>query len=176
MSLYWDPATVLTPADRTGWYGRWPDLHWANVPGPVWTGETDNCWTGRLHAPANILYGGEYLTEFVYRQPRTPAEVRAVVTAAGEDPFGGYGFDGDERWTPETVRGWWRDRGRVTTHVAELIRLWEASECPYDREAAGGAREFRAYLAGPLAQDLRIYLFWLLERRSPLPGEPLPGL
>lgn len=83
VSLYRDPTIALTPDQRADFRGRWDDLLWLNVPGPFWTGETDTCWTGRLHAPNHVLYGGEYLTEFVYRQPRTATEVAALADAAG---------------------------------------------------------------------------------------------
>ncbi|HWS37741.1 MAG TPA: hypothetical protein VN408_34050, partial [Actinoplanes sp.] len=82
VSLYWDPATALTVGQRAEFKGRWDDLLWLNVPGPFWAGETDICWTGRLHAPDHVLYGGEYFTEFVYRQPRTATEVAALADAA----------------------------------------------------------------------------------------------
>ncbi|GLY04062.1 hypothetical protein [Actinoplanes sp. NBRC 101535] len=176
MSLYWDPTGALTPGQREDFRGRWEDLLWLNVPGPFWTGETDNGWTGRMYAPGHVLYGGEHFTEFVFRQPRTTAEVAAVVAAAGDDPFGGYGCDGDDRWTPETVRAWWQDRDRAVEHVEGLRRQWTDGERADEREAADGLADFASYLDGSLREDLRIYLFWLIERRSPRPGEPLPAL
>ncbi|MEO3747464.1 hypothetical protein [Plantactinospora sp. B5E13] len=175
MTLYWDPTTAMRPEQRVGFDGRWEELLWLNVPGPFWTGQTDNCWTGRLHAPSNVLYGGEYVTEFVFRQPRTPAEVNALLDAAWEDPYGGYGCDGDDRWTPATVRAWWRERGRVREHLDDLLPRWSAGRAE-EQEAAEGLRDFRSYLAGPLATDLRRYLFWLEERRSPTPVDVLPDL
>ena len=36
--------------------------------------------------------------------------------AAKADPYRGYACDGDQRWTAESVRDWWRDRARVTEH------------------------------------------------------------
>ncbi|WP_263653410.1 hypothetical protein [Streptomyces sp. SMS_SU21] len=41
---------------------------------------------------------------------------------------------------------------------------------------ATAVRDYESYLAGSLAADLRIYLFWLEEGRSPPPGERLPDL
>lgn len=39
-----------------GYHGeKWEDRHWRNVPGPFYTGQTDNGWTGRVHAPRNVL-------------------------------------------------------------------------------------------------------------------------
>ncbi|GAA2048472.1 hypothetical protein [Polymorphospora rubra] len=176
VSLYWDPTSALTPEQRGDFRGRWDDLLWLNVPGPFWTGETDTCWTGRLHAPEHVLYGGEYFSEFVYRQPRTTAEVAALAEAAWDDPFGGYGCDGDDRWTPDAVRIWWRERDRVIQYVEQLSQRWIASERADEREAAAGLQDFASYLVGPLSDDLRIYLYWLIERRSPNPSDRLPPL
>lgn len=176
MPLYWDPTTALTAEQRGEFKGRWEDLLWLNVPGPFWTGETDNCWTGRLHAPGHVLYGGEYFTEFVYRQPRNPAEVKALADAARDDPFGGYGCDGDDRWTPDTVRTWWQERSRVTEYVEALHQQWIEGDRPEERDAAIGLKDYAEYLGGTLQEDLRIYLFWLIERCSPTPEDRLPSL
>ncbi|MET9633719.1 hypothetical protein ABZX92_40300 [Lentzea sp. NPDC006480] len=155
---------------------KWAQKHWLNVPGPVYTGETDNCWTGRLAAPRHVLYGGEHQNEFVYRQPRTPAEFECVEAAAAEDPWGGYAFDGDTRWTPEAVRAWWDQRGEVEKHITELIETWSAEEHRLSHEAVEGARDFLAYLAGDLEADLRAYIFRLEKGRCPGAGDQLPDL
>src|SRR5262249_23564321 len=154
----WDPTSALTPDQRAEFKGRWNDLLWLNVPGPFWTGETNTCWTGRLHAPDHVLYGGKYFTEFGYRQPRTATQVAALADAAWEDRFGGYGCDGDDRWTPETFRAWWRERDRVVEHVEQQHRQWVASDRADEQEAAAGLRDFASYVDGPLHDDLRIYL------------------
>jgi hypothetical protein len=36
--------------------------------------------------------------------------------------------------------------------------------------------DYAAYIEGELAQHLRVYMFWLEERRSPGPMERLPPL
>ncbi|MGW1995216.1 ferredoxin [Embleya sp. NPDC001921] len=181
MTLYFDAAAELFDA-HPSYDGRWEDRLWLNVPGPAYGGETDNCATGRLEAPRHIHYGGEYFGEYVYRQPRTPDEVRSVLGAIEADPFGGYGCDGDLRWTPELVREWWRDRGRVLEYLRDQAHEWEGYDrwCPEQR-AAEGARDFAAYITGGtdsgcLETDLRIYLHWLQERRSPTPKDSLPDL
>jgi hypothetical protein len=176
VSLYWDPITTLTRKQRVAFQGQWEDLLWLNVPGPFWTGTTDTCWTGRIAAPDHVLYGGEFQTEFVYRQPRTPTEVSRLAEAARTDPFQGYGLDGDTRWTPDTLRAWWHDRHRISRHLDELQQLWAQRNYPDDREAITGLHDFAAYLAGPLQEHLRIYLYWLLEHRSPTPNDRLPDL
>ncbi|MER6347675.1 ferredoxin [Streptomyces sp. NPDC001595] len=175
MELYFDPVPLLGDA-RTSFGGRWPDRKWLNVPGPFYGAETDNCGTGRIHAPGLVLYEGEHFTEYVYRQPRTTDELRQLVTAAGEDPYGGYGCDGDEHWTPATVREWWRDRGRVREHLIERRAAWEADDEKSGQDTAAAALDYAAYLDGELAGHLRLYLFWLDERRAPTPTDRLPRL
>ncbi|MFD4669349.1 hypothetical protein ACFWNN_06400 [Lentzea sp. NPDC058450] len=155
---------------------RWADKHWLNVPGPFYTGMTDNCWTGRLHAPRHVLYGGEYYNEFIYRQPRTPDEIHAVREAAEQDPFDGYAYDGDERWTPEAVRAWWHGRDEVVEHVTGLIAEWSAEASGQTLDAAAGGRDFLAYLAGDLEADLRAYVFRLENGRDPAANDRVPEL
>lgn len=181
MTLYFDAAAVLFQV-YPSCNGRWEDRLWLNVPGPVYGAQTDNCATGRLEAPRHIHYGGEYFTEYVYRQPRTPDEVRDVRSAIEADPMDGYAWDGDQRWTPELVREWWRDRERILEYLRDQVHEWER----YDRwipnqRAVEGALDFAAYIAGgtdsgSLETDLQIYLYWLQEHRSPTPADRLPEL
>ncbi|MDO0930266.1 ferredoxin [Streptomyces sp. DG2A-72] len=176
MTLYFDPMTTVHSRDHNAFRGRWEDRLWLNVPGPFYGGETDTCWTGRLAAPAHVLYGGEYLTEYVYRQPRTPAETAVLVDAAGDDPFGGYGCDGDSRWTPEAVREWWRNRGQVLQYLSDQRSTWDESDAAQGQDIAAAVRDFESYIGGGLASDLQIYLYWLEKRQSPDPGDRLPEL
>lgn len=171
------PGTIqVLPEPETYLLGSWPERSWQSVPGPLYGGGTDTCWTGRLVAPAHILYDDESGEEFVYRQPRAPEQVRAVLFAALNDPFGGYGWDGDQHWTPESVRSWWRDRGRLREWAAKVSVAWAEHEQPDHREMVTGLPDFLGYLDGELACDLRTYLFWLQERRSPRQEEALPQL
>lgn len=132
---YWDPLpavraaeTGLLPAPDGGtwlpapgyrgdWWNarpeRWAERDWRNVPGPFYGAGTDNCWMGRLIAPAHVLYDDEWGAEFVYRQPRDTAQALALLGAVAQDPMAGYACDGDDHWTPELIRDWWRERGRV---------------------------------------------------------------
>ncbi|MFJ7273500.1 ferredoxin [Kitasatospora sp. NPDC098663] len=172
MTLYFDPEEALGE-DRDAFRGRWEDRLWLNVPGAFYGGETDTCRTGRISAPQHVLYGGEYLTEYVYRQPRNPAEAARLVEAADCDPFLGYGCDGDVRWTPEAVREWWRDRDRITYYLSG--QDWDGIDWA-EQGVAAAVRDYTSYIAGDLAADLRIYLYWLEEGRSPTPDDRLPGL
>ncbi|WP_251064088.1 ferredoxin [Streptomyces sp. ISL-44] len=155
---------------------QWGERNWRNVPGPFYGAGTDNCWTGRDCAPDNVMYDGEYNQEFVYRQPRDERETYAVLCAAECDPMAGYAGDGDAHWTPELVRDWWRDRGRVREWAVVLDRTWSVSEDRYEREASAGARDYVAHIDGGLGDYLRGYLFRLKEGRPARSGEALPAL
>lgn len=178
--MAWDPVAELTDEERKNFVrsGERAERLWLNVPGPFYTGETDNCWTGRMEAPDNVLYTAEsaYCTEYVFRQPRNPAEARAVAGAAWADSYAEYYCDGDLRWTPAGVCAWWADRGRVALHLAEALADFEAGSSAEAADAAAGVRDFQAYLDGGLAVDLRAYLFRLEEGRYPEAGERLPEL
>jgi hypothetical protein len=99
--------------------------------------------------------------EFVWRQPQTVAELRAVLDAACQDPFHGYGADGDEHWTPDLVMEWWDQR--------EGVIEWLASEhspglSASDGEIVRALDDFRSYLHGELHDDFHRYADWLSQR------------
>ncbi|MFH8726292.1 ferredoxin [Streptomyces termitum] len=172
MTLPYDPVAGLG-RDREAFRGSWEERLWLNVPGPFYGAGTDTCRTGRVAAPRHVLYGGAYLTEYVYRQPRTPAETARLVEAADQDPFLGYGCDGDARWTPDAVREWWRDRGRITAYLA--AHDWDAVDWA-GQGVAAAVRDYASSLEGSLAADLRAYLHRLEEGRFPTAGDRLPDL
>jgi len=172
---YFDSVPLLGDS-RASFLGKWADRIWLNVPGPFYGAGTDNCGTGRLHAPDHVLYEAEHFTEYVHRQPRTPRELHSLVTAAEEDPFGGYGCDGDEHWTPAAVREWWRGRGRIREYLAAHARTWEADDAKHGQGTARAAQDYARCLDAELGGHLRVYLFWLEERRSPAPTDHLPQL
>ncbi|GIG58263.1 hypothetical protein Lfu02_26350 [Longispora fulva] len=157
MEALWDPASGLSDADRAHFSNLWDSRCALNVPGPFYTGETDTCWTGRLVAPDNVLYGGEYFTEYIFRQPRGADEVQGVMEAARLDPFAGYACDGNDHWTPPSVRAWWESRSWVIDSVTESLRVLESEERAASRDAAEGARQFLAYIGTGLEDDLRAY-------------------
>ncbi|WP_374774341.1 hypothetical protein OG756_16480 [Streptomyces sp. NBC_01310] len=167
----------MTDEDQKLFGGRWEERLWLNVPGPFYTAETDTCWTGRLHAPDNVLYAaGCESVEYVFRQPRDPREVRNVVAAANEESFGEYACDGDLRSTPPAVRQWWAERSRVAEHMVGALAEFGRGRDRYEDDAVLGVLDFQAYLADGLAADLRAYLFRLEEGRYPEAGERLPEL
>jgi hypothetical protein len=99
-----------------------------------------------------------------------------VPSKAWNDPYGGYACDGDDRWTPLTVRDWWSDRRRVESYVSALLTEWSASTNPQELETVAGMRDFIDYMADGLATDLRRYLFRLEEGHYPGGVALLPDL
>ncbi|MYV67068.1 hypothetical protein GT043_14230 [Streptomyces sp. SID2131] len=99
-----------------------------------------------------------------------------MVDAAEAEAFSGYGCDGDTHWTPSAVREWWRDRGRIAEYLADRWSDWEADDLKAGQGVAAAALEYADYLGGELASHLRVYLFWLEERRSPTGADRLPQL
>lgn len=175
VKYYFDPVPLLDDA-REIFQGWWSERKWLNVPGPFYGAGTDNCGTGRLHAPALVLYEAEHFTEYVYRQPRTREQLQDLVEAAEADPFSGYGCDGDDHWTPAAVREWRRDRGRIREYLANWRGAWETDDERSGQGTAAAAYDYAAYLDGELAAHLQVYLFWLDERRAPTPTDRLPQL
>lgn len=190
---YWDPipaVRALVGQPHPLWRGDrvsrdwsapapdgWEQRDWRSVPGPFYAANSDNCLTGRQCAPDHVMYDDGYGSEFVYRQPRTPAEVHALTCAAECEPFGAYGGDGDAHWTPELVREWWRDRARVREWATGVgWGPWATAPTDWMNDAAGGARAYVAHIDGDLGAYLRGYLFRLAEGRAARPGESLPEL
>ena len=174
---YWDPIPAL-PDGLPLLRGRWQERNWRNVPGPFYGAMTDNCWVGRVHAPRHVLYGGDddFDNEFLFRQPRNGAELRDVLRAMEDDPCAGWARDGDEHWTPALVRAWWRERSRLREWIDAKHRSWSVAEQPDAREAAHGLSEYRAYLDGALAGELRVYIYFLDHGTGPVAGDRLPEL
>ncbi|MEU8662613.1 hypothetical protein [Actinoplanes philippinensis] len=191
--MYWDPMpTVAASADlgvvnrpgselRLGppaayLRGAWADRDWRNVPGPFYGARTDSCWVGREVAPGHIVYEDEFGSEIVYRQPRNAVEAHLVLTAAWNDPYRAYAVDGDEHWTLSLVREWWADRTRLMSWIDDLRQRWSSSERADERDNAAGLSDFAGYVESGLETDLRVYGFWLDNRRPPRPAEALPQL
>ena len=187
--LYWNPLPHITAVfdsepSHGPWsfadifQGKWEERNWRNVPGPFYGAMTANCWVGRLHAPRHVLYGDdiEYEQEFLYRQPRNSHDLRDVLVAMQDDPWGGWACDGDTHWTPDLVRSWWRERERLREWINAKHRLWSISDHAPEREAAGGLMDYRTYLDGDLAADLRAYVYFLDNGASPTIDDRLPSL
>jgi hypothetical protein len=187
---YWDPvphigsafgslpAHDLRPAPEYVFRGKWEDRNWRNVPGPLYAGMTDSCWVGRQSAPRHILYGDdiEYESEFLYRQPHNVTELRDVLAGMLGDPWSGWACDGDSYWTPDLVRGWWRDRGRRREWIIRKQKEWGGEGLPTDEHVGAGLTDYLTYLDAELAGDLRSYIHFLETGRGPTAGIRLPAL
>ncbi|WP_083959114.1 hypothetical protein [Herbidospora mongoliensis] len=186
--MYWDPlpeALERIAVDdymphllggRDHFLGKWEERNRLNVPGPFYGAETDTCLCGPVVAPRHVLCDDEG-QEFVYRQPGSADQVQAVLDAAWSDPIAGYARDGDEHWTPESVREWWARRSQVQELAGRLAETYGNSDWDWEREQVPAWRDFAASISGgELEGYLRDYLFWLAERRQPREGEPLPEL
>jgi hypothetical protein len=191
--MYWDPVPwiprlrgqVLAPGSwpiespDAMFQGKWEERNSLNVPGPIYGAMTDTCWVGRLSAPRHVLYGDveDYEQEFLYRQPRNLAELLQVLDGVRQDPFAGWAYDGDDHWTVELVREWWRERGRVLKWIARKIAEWSSpGSTAEEKDVLVGLDDYQLYIEGDLADHLRAYAFWLDNRRSPAPGDTLPQL
>lgn len=128
------------------------------MPGLVWIAESDTCLTGRLEAPQNIAYD-EFGAEFVFRQPRTEAELALVMRAAYADPFAAYRFDGCERWTYASASAWFNTTHVVTAWLERMLTETQPSEI---RDGAVAALD---YLAGADFDAYRSALLIQLHRR-----------
>jgi hypothetical protein len=186
---YWDPVphigavlASLPARDRAGledvFCGKWEERNWRNVPGPFYGAMTDNCWVGRQSAPRHILYGDdiEYEQEFLYRQPHTVTELRDVLAGMRDDPWAGWACDGDSYWTPDLVRVWWHDRGRLREWILRKQQEWGSEGLPTDEDVGAGLTDYLSYLDAGLADDLRCYLHFLETGRGPTISDRLPPL
>ena len=188
MLRYWNPLPtarrVVGALGQNPFTGDWSQRKARNVPGPFYTADTDSMQLGRLDAPEHVCYdndlGDGYGYEFVFRQPTSGGQVEAVVHAARVELYEGYGWDGDDHWTPDAVRDWWSGRADIRRWAVDLAGQWAAdADAEFHRhyhDAARGLRDFVAHIDDGLDRYLRGYLFWLMEGREPRAGEPAPEL
>ena len=149
--------------------GRWENRHELNTPGPYYGAETDTCCDGPELAPMSLLCDAVG-NGFVWRQPTTDEDTIALMTGASSDPFAGFGWDGDEHWTPSLVREWWARREARAPLVGALLA--ELTE-PKLSVAAGAYAE---YIKSEMSQYLRRYVRFLETGRYPSGDDSLPQL
>ncbi|MDF1664477.1 MAG: hypothetical protein P1V97_22125 [Planctomycetota bacterium] len=149
---------------------------WCNTPGPFYTSETDNCFTGQKLAPSNVLFDIEGF-EFIGRQPYDLDEELCVFDAWGADPYDGYYQDGNYHWSPRLVKEWWDRRDELIALATELDELWGRGPEPGEKcvvpEAYGVHRQF---ISQDLEDYLRVYCFFLKHRRLPRYSDAIPPL
>ena len=160
---------LLQPKAKNDFWAasHWREKHPFNFPGPFYTGETDTCGTGVPEAPDNVLFDG-YCCEYIFRQPRTYLEFVAVKDAAAVEVFDSYACDGNQHWTRQACREWWRNREVV------IRRLLDHPE--YLKQNGERVNLYVNYLNSTAKYDLKKYVFFLENGFYPPDGLPLPEL
>ena len=158
-------------------YGTWQEKNWLNVPGPIYTGITDTCLTGRPEAPDNVVYD-ENGQEFIFRQPRNRKELSQVVYAAMIDPFGGYVCDGNEHWTPALIRDWWSRKPDLVNWIDQQLKNPEFKTHGdfVEQNQLQGLQDFQNFVEAGLHDYLRAYAFFLEQGQAPQEEQPLPWI
>lgn len=128
-----------------------PEKGELNFPGPFYTGETDTCGTGIINAPHNVVFD-DCCQEYMMIQPRTKLELEQLCMAGAVEVFGGYFCDGNELWTVQKVRDWWKNREDF------IVQLSSAS---FEEMNCGQNKRYIAYLNGEAEMDLRRYCYFL---------------
>lgn len=158
-----DPSSVHNDfLDNNYWAARHP----FNFPGPFYTGESDTCGTGIVEAPSNVA-NDDYCCEYVFKQPTNYYDFLCVLNAAAVEVIDSYSSNGNEHWTYEACREWWRGRAVVMRHLTrpEVITRND-----------GQAQLYLDYLNGKAEIDLRRYCFFLLHGVYPDDHAVLPEL
>ena len=102
----------------------WGEKHPFNFPGPFYTGASDTCGTGDREAPENVMYDS-YCCEFIFKQPKSFAELLCIVDAAAVEVLDSYACNGNEHWTYQEVKLWWREKDNLLHQLnnPETIRM-----------------------------------------------------
>ncbi len=129
----------------------WEEKEILNFPGPFYTGETDTCATGIIEAPKNVIFNN-YCQEFVMIQPRNKLELIELSNAGAVEVFGAYYCDGNQHWTTQGVKDWWK----VKDDIINLLQDPELIENNCNQNL-----RYTAYLKGKAHNDLRCYCFFL---------------
>jgi hypothetical protein len=150
---------AVQPVARGDFFlGVWAQRSELNVPGAFYGAETDTCMSGQPLAPANVAFTEEW-GEFVWRQPRDEAEIDAVIEAAWQDPFRGYGRDGSDHWTPDLVAAWWEGRHARRPLTEQAVTILK--EYAPDR-----ADEYWEYAMKGAEDDVVQYAEWLSKSQG----------
>jgi len=146
---------------------HWKKCHPFNFPGPFYTGESDTCGTGDAEAPLNVMYDS-YCCEYIFRQPKTYAELVCVIDAAAVEVFDSYSCNGNTHWTVDLCRQWWNEK----SHLIEQLSHPEVKKVNGGREAL-----YVDYLNSDAEMDLKRYCYFLETGAFPAkPDSRLPDL
>jgi hypothetical protein len=162
--LFWDPSgQYLTFSDKD----HWADKHPFNFPGPFYSGESDTCGTGVWCAPDNVM-NDSYCFEYIFRQPASYYELLCTVEAATTEFFESYSSNGNDHWTHQACKEWWRNKEDL------LVDLTRAEVAKMNN---GQAQLYSNYLRGEAETDLRRYCYFLENGEYPREGNAaLPTL
>ena len=132
---FWNPAGKYRGLLATD---HWSTKHPFNFPGPFYTGDSDTCGTGVLEAPRNVMNDAA-CHEYVFRQPTTYAECLSVLYAGAVETLDSYAANGNERWTYQQCRTWWRTREQLVSSLTteQVLHMNE-----------GQAQQYLTYLQG----------------------------
>jgi len=132
-------------------YDYWQKKHPFNFPGPFYTGESDTCGTGQPEAPGNVMFDS-YCCEYIFKQPQNYAELLCVIDAAAVEVFDSYSCNGNDHWTIDLCRQWWKQKSHLIEQLNE----------PELKKANGGAEQlYINYLRSEAELDLRRYCYFL---------------
>lgn len=148
-------------------YDHWMKKHPFNFPGPFYTGESVTCGTGDSNAPDNIMYDS-YCCEYIFKQPQTFAEFLGVIDAAGVEAFDSYSCNGNNHWTYQKCKDWWKNKQQLLNEL----------KTPEIRKVNGSRIQmYIDYLNGNAETDLRKYCYFLENGLYPVSDtEKLPQL
>src|ERR1700744_4173118 len=139
-------------------HDHWQKRHPFNFPGPFYTGESDTCGTGDVEAPLNVMYDS-YCCEYIFKQPKTYAELVCVIDAAAVEVFDSYSCNGNNHWTIDLCKQWWKQK----SHLMEQLNHREVMK------VNGGRQQlYIDYLNFDAELDLRKYCFFLDKGRYPM--------
>jgi len=144
-------------------YDHWDKRHPFNFPGPFYTGESDTCGTGDGEAPMSVMYDS-YCCEYIFRQPKTYAELLCVIDAAAVEVFDSYSCNGNSYWTVDLCRRWWRQKD-------DLIK--QLSHPDIHKMNAGREQFYIDYLNSDAEPDLRRYCYFLDNGRFPTESDTI---
>ncbi|MBD2768355.1 hypothetical protein IC235_10665 [Hymenobacter sp. BT664] len=136
---------------------HWARKHPFNFPGPFYSGESDTCGMGVEQAPENVMNDAD-CCEYVFKQPTSYYELLRVLDAAAVEVFDSYSSNGNEYWTYELCKNWWRNKEQLLNNLASA----EVAEMNN-----GQAQLYIAYLNGPAETDLRRYCYFLENGQYP---------
>ena len=90
------------------------------------------------------------------------------------DAVSGYGADGDLHWSYEKVKQWWSRRKELESFLKEESKREPSSG--WDWQDSYAIRRWQQYIQDGVYDYLRVYAFFLEEKRIPKEGELLPNL